>query len=121
MQTLSYTYEKPQNNDKGDTFFPAMERNIQKLNDHVHDGVTSAFLSSASQAIASGSWAAAPIGGGVYRQLIALPAGLNYDTCEIWFKLSTGEYVLPTVERASASTYYVYTNNNALAYVAFYR
>lgn len=121
MITLSYGYKKPVNPDQGDLFFPAMEFNIQRLNDHAHDGVNSAPLASQSQSIFPGSWVAAPIGGGLYRQLVTMPLGLNYDTVDIWFKLSTGEFVYPSVERASASTYYVYTNDNSLTYVARYR
>lgn len=45
MITLSYGYEKPQNGDTGDVFFPALERDIQRLNDHTHDGVNSPFIS----------------------------------------------------------------------------
>lgn len=121
MQTLSHGYEKPQNPDTGDLFFPALERNIQRDNDHTHNGLDSALLASLTQSISSGLWVAAPIGGGVYRQAVTVPTGVNYDVCQIWFKLSTGEYVLPSVERISTTQYYVYTNDNTLTYTAYYR
>lgn len=121
MQTLSYGYKKPANPDTGDEFYPAMEDNIQRLNDHDHDGVNSAPLASRTVSAPSGAWVAAPIGGGVYRQQVSVPAGLNYDDCQIWFKLSTGEYVFPSVERVSASLFWVYTNDNSLNYVAYFR
>ena len=121
MQTLSYGYKLPANPDTGDQFFPAMEFNIQRLNDHTHNGVNSAPIASTQQSVLAASWAAAPIGGGLYRQLVTMPVGFSYDTTNIWFKISTGEFVYPTVERVSASTYYIYTNDNTLTYVANYR
>lgn len=121
MITLSKGYEKPQNPDTGDVFFPALERNIQRLNDHTHDGVNSQFLATTSQSILSANWVAAPIGGGVYRQLVTVPAGFSWDQCEAWFKLSSGETVYPALERVSATTFYVYTNDNTVAYTAFFR
>lgn len=48
MEILSYGYKKPVNGDTGDVFFPALEENIQKQNDHTHDGVNSAFIASQS-------------------------------------------------------------------------
>ena len=122
MQTLTYGYLKPQNSiDYGDQFFPAMEFNIQRLNDHNHDGVNSARLSSTSQNILNSAWVAAPIGGGLYMQTVTMPAGFNYDSCQILFKLSTGEFVYPSVERVNTTSYKLYTNDNSLDYVAVYR
>lgn len=121
MLTLTKGFKKPQSPDTGDIFFPAMEQNIQQLNDHTHDGTTSQLLSTNTQNILAANWVAAPIGGGQYRQLITVPTGFSYDVADIWFKLSTGELVFPTVERASATTYYVYTIDNSQTYVANYR
>lgn len=121
MITLSKGYKKPQNPDTGDVFFPAMEQNIQQLNDHAHNGTDSQLLATTTANLLAANWAAAPIGGGLYRQLVTMPAGFQYDVAEIWFKLSSGELTVPTVERASATTYYVYTNDNTLTYVANYR
>lgn len=121
MTTLSMGYQKPANTDTGDIFFPAMAANIQLLNDHTHDGVTSKLLSSTTQSILAASWAAAPIGGGVFRQLMTVPAGFSFDQCEVWFRLSTGQNVYPSVERQSSTTYYIYVNDNTLNITAFYR
>ncbi len=121
MHTTTYGYKRPDNNDTGDIFWDALVFNINQLNSHNHDGVTSAPLALQSGSVASGSWVAAPIGGGVYRQAITLPAGLAYDTCQIWFKLSTGDHVYPSVEKISSSQFYVYTNDNTKTYTAFYR
>ncbi len=119
MQTLSYGYSKPANPDTGDVWFPAMETNIQQLNDHNHDGVTSAPLTSTLQTISSGSWVATT--NGTYRQLLTVPTGLSFDVCAIWVRRSTGEFAYPTMERVNATTFYLYTNDNTLSYKVFYR
>jgi hypothetical protein len=121
MQTLSNGYLKPSNTDTGDIFFPAMEFNIQRLNDHTHDGSNSSHLATTSQNILAASWAAAPIGGGLYVQTVTIPTGFSYDSVEVWFRLSTGEFVYPSIEKVDATHYKIYTNDNSLAYVAYYR
>lgn len=121
MLTLSYGYKLPQNPDTGDVVFPALQTDIQQLNDHAHNGVDSAPLATQSASILAAAWSAAPIGGGVYRQSISMPTGLSYDVAQIWFKVSTGEYVYPSVEKINSTSYYVYTNDNLLQYTAFYR
>lgn len=121
MIILSNGYKLPESPDTGDIFFGAIEFDIQRLNDHSHNGTDSALLSTVSQNILAANWVAAPVGGGVYRQSVTVPTGYSYDTANIWFKLSTGEYVYPSVERITGTTYYVYTNNNALDYLALYR
>ena len=119
--TLSKGVIKPASPDTGDTFFSDIAANAQLQNDHVHDGTTGALLTSASTSIPAGSWAASPIGGGSYRQLVTLPAGYAYTTCVMEFRLSTNEMVYPSIEYVSASTYYIYTNDNSLTYTAKYR
>ena len=121
MITLSKGFLQPQNSDTGDVWFPALAANMAQLNNHTHDGSTSQLLSTSTANILAANWSAAPIGGGQYRQLITVPTGYSYDVCDIWFKLSTGELVYPTVERASATTYYVYTIDSSQTYVAYYR
>lgn len=121
MLTLSYNYKKPQNSDTGDVVFPALEADIQQINDHAHNGTDSAPLATSTVAISAGSWVAAPIGGGVYRQSITVPSGMTYDVSQVWFKLSTNEYVYPSVEKIDSTHFYVYTNDNSLAYVAYFR
>lgn len=121
MTTLSMGFLKPANGDTGDVFFPAMAANIQQLNDHTHDGLTSKLLTSTTQSVLSANWVAAPIGGGIYRQLMTVPAGYSLDVASLWFRLSTGEYVYPSVERQSSTTYFIYVNDNSLNITAFYR
>lgn len=117
--TLSYGYIKPANPDTGDSFFPALAANIQQMNDHAHNGTDSAPLATRTVSVPSASWVL--VSGGNYRQAVAIPAGMSYDVCHIWFKLSTNEYVYPSVERISASSFYVYSNDNSLTYTAYLR
>lgn len=124
MQTLSYGYKKPQSGDNGSVFFPALEDNMQRLNDHNHDGVDSAILTTASlkvatQAISSASWSATS--GGTYRQNVTISGGLNYDEISIELRdAATGHPLLLTVEKIDTSHYYVYVNDNTLDLTAVY-
>ncbi len=121
MITTTYGYLKPENTDTGDVIFPALATDIQKLNDHNHDGTNSAPLASKGVNILAVGWALAPIAGGLYRQSVNLPTGFMYSQCEIWFKLSTGEVVYPSVEKINETSFYVYTNDNTLQYAAYFR
>lgn len=124
MITLSMGFQEPQNGDTGDIFYPALAANLVQLNNHNHDGVSSQLLTTTTQNIAAGSWSAAPAGGGLYVQTVTLPTspvGLSYDVVQIWFKLSTGELVYPTIERVSTTQYKIYTIDNTLNYIANYR
>jgi hypothetical protein len=124
MLTLSYGYKKPQAGDKGTPLFQALEENIQRVNDHNHDGVNSPALTAQSlqgipQSILAANWVAfGPTGH--YRQLVTMFAGFNFDTCYTSFRKTTGEMIYPTVERFSATQFYVYTTDPTLDFVAVY-
>lgn len=125
MQTLSYGYKKPQTGDKGSVFFPALEDNIQLLNDHSHNGSNSARLTASSVTVVTGtvlaaSWAAVAGQTGTYRQLITMPVGLSYDDYMVSFKDASGHILYLTTEKVSTSTYYVYINDNTKALTAVY-
>jgi len=124
MLTLTYGYKKPQTGDRGVPFFTAMEDNIQRLNDHTHNGSDAALLSAQSivgieTTILAVNWVVHGATG-FYRQLITSPAGIAYDTVQISFRLADRSYVFPTIERVSAAQYYIYTIDNTLAYFAVY-
>lgn len=121
MQTLSFGYKMPENSDTGDVFWDALAFDINRLNNHNHDGLNSSRLSSGAGNIDAASWSAVAGVAGLYQQTVIVPTGFSYDTAAIWFKLSTGEYVYPSVERVSSSSYKVYTNDNSKTYVAYYR
>jgi hypothetical protein len=120
MQTLSYGYKKPDSIDKGDTVFPALETNIQMLNDHTHDGSNSALLATQTVSVSASGWSAVGTSG-LYRKTVTVPTGLNYDTCDVWVKRSTGERCYPTLERISSTQFYIYTNDSSLAYTCYFR
>jgi len=124
MLTLSYGFKKPQSGDQGASLFTDIELNVQKTNDHTHDGTNSAKLpaqsiTGVSQTIASGSWIANGATGH-YRQQVTVPAGFDFDTVGISFRTSAGIYIHPTVERVSATQYFVYTTDNTIDYEALY-
>jgi len=117
MLTLSYGYKLPEQDDEGDEVFSALEDNITRLNGHSHNGTDSARLTTTRQTISSANWA--PSGTG-YRQLVTVPNSANFDDVGIEFRFSDGSVVYPTVEKVSATTYYVYTNDNTSDFVAVY-
>src|SRR5690348_3657565 len=93
MLTLTYGFKKPETNDKGNQFFPALELNAQLTNDHSHNGTDSALLPTVSlvkstQSIASGSWSATS--GGRYRQEVTLPAGFTFANTQMSFVITGG-------------------------------
>lgn len=121
MITLSKGIKKPQNPDTGDIWFPGLESNAQIQNDHNHDGLSSQLLAITTQAILSASWTAAAGKTGIYVQTVTVPAGFSYDSCDVLFKLSSGEIVYPSIERVTSTTYKIYTTDNTLNYNAYYR
>lgn len=124
MQTLTYGYLKPETGDKGSVWFPALEADIQQLNDHTHNGVNSSLIQSSSiiavtQNILAANWVATT--GGTYRQLVIMTGGLQYDNFMVNVRLtSTGHIIYPTIEKVSAATFYIYTNDNSLDYTLVY-
>ncbi len=119
ISTLSKGYQKPSNPTTGDAFFPAMEDNIQLMNDHVHDGVTGAINPAASATISSGAWGVADANG-IYTQEITLPVGRTFDTTILNFRTSTGEVIYPKVAKSATNKFNVYTNDNTVGFVVLY-
>lgn len=122
MQTLSNGYLLPETGDRGSVWFPALESNIQQLNDHNHNGSNSEKLS--SEAIASltaqilpGAWVVQADGS--YRAPVTMPGSLEFDTKII--KLRTNNKALyADVEKVTANTFYVYVNDNSLTVEIIY-
>jgi hypothetical protein len=125
MNILTYGVKQPQTGDKGSVFFPALEDDLEYLNDHVHDGVQGApipatNIEAVKQNLLAASWLA--VSGGHYRQLVTVSNGKNFEDVNIAFRLtSTGEPVLLTTEKVSSTTYYVYINDSALDVTVSYR
>lgn len=125
MQTLTYGFLLPQTGDKGTPLWTALQANIQKTNDHNHDGINSAPISataiaSQQQAISHTNWTAygGPIGH--YRQLVTMAAGFKFDLNNISFRTAAGAYVYPTVERVNPTSFYIYTIDPTMDLVANY-
>lgn len=127
--TLSYGFEQPATGDKGSVFFPALEANIQLVNDHTHNGTNSAKLTSAAsvavtQAISSASWSHQ--GSGTYRQTITIPAALTgnggvYESFSIQFlNTANGRKLFLQTEKVTSTTYYLYINDNSIDVTAVY-
>lgn len=125
MQTLSYGYLKPETGDKGTTLFTALEGDIQRLNDHTHNGTDSASLpaqsiSAVTQTILSAAWVASGATGH-YRQLVTCASGFTIDATNIGFRSVAGHIIFPTVEKVTATTFYVYTTDSSAAMTAVYK
>lgn len=125
MNTLTYGVKKPQTGDKGSVFFPALEDDLQYLNDHAHDGVTGApipatNIQAVKQNILAAGWLS--VGDGYYRQLVTVANGKNYDDVDISFRdAATKDPLWLGTEKVSSTTYYVYINNSTLNVIASYR
>jgi hypothetical protein len=122
--TLSYGYIQTQNGDKGSVWFPALNSNIQQLNDHTHDGVTSAQIAATSinagtVAIPSASWVLDVTGR--YRQDVTVPSGFNMTGYSITFYLSTGEIIHPSITQLSSTSFRIFGPDNTLTYSAVFR
>jgi len=122
--TLSYGYINPQNGDPGSVWFPALNSNISQLNDHNHDGITSAQLAStgitgASVTIPNTSWVLDVTGR--YMQDVSVPPGYNMSQYSITFYLSTGEIICPSITQLSGTSFRVYGPDTTLSYVAVFR
>ena len=126
MQTLTYGMQIPETGDIGSDFFPALEDNFTQLDAHSHNGTDSPKLSGSSmnaytQNISSASWVAVAGVSGLYKQVVTMSGGLQYDNYIPTFKESvTKDVLLLTVEKETANTYTVYCNDNTLDLVAYY-
>lgn len=119
ISTLSNGYKKPSDPTYGDLFFPAMETNIQLMNDHTHDGSDGNQIANTTQSAAAASWGS-DLGGGTYRQLITMTSPFVFDSTRIEVRRSTGEMAYPTIEKVSSNTFYIYTNDNSVTYTINY-
>lgn len=122
--TLSFGYKRPDTGDKGSTFYPNLEDNITRLNGHTHDGVDSSQLTAGSVTAATKSVLAAAHtndGNGNYSQVVSMPTGLQYDEHNVTFRnATTGDQLLLTVEKETATTFTVRINDNSFNLTALF-
>lgn len=125
MIVLSYGFQQPENGDPGSVWFPALNVDIQKLNDHTHDGVNSALLQLSSFTggtvdILATDWTLDVAGR--YKQTVTVPTGYNMDDFNPLFRLTaSGDLVYPSVEKVTGTTFDVFTIDNTLDYTAVFR
>ena len=125
--TLTYGRKRPTTGDRD--FWGQLEDNIVVDDAHDYNGVNSPALSpknfsKSTAAIASGSWSAVSGQAGTYEQTITVPTGYAVDSMQVKFYITSGGQagyeVFPTVRKASATTYKVFTNDNSVGYTAVY-
>jgi len=115
VQTTSYGYKTGEDGDKGKTIFDFFNFNFLRLNSHKHDGVDSQKLDSTniqkiSQSLDSADWVAHT--NGLFRQLVTLVGGLDYDDITITCKdAATSNQLYLGVEKVTDTTFYVYCND----------
>lgn len=126
MLTLTYGYKKPEAQDLGTVVFPAMEENLQRLNDHTHNGVNSAPLTAVSvvptfQSVLSAAWVL--VANGIYKQTVTMPTGLVFENTSKEYRILLGAGVIyyPTIVRLSTTSYEIYINDNTLAVTVAYK
>lgn len=131
-QTLSNGYKKPQTGDRGNSFFKDLEDNIQRTNDHTHNGIDSEKIPSQNilkqtQTISSANW------GGSSRpntsefvQNITLPSGLTFDLTTMEFRDATigsstlGGVIHPFIQKINDTSYIIGLNDDTLDVLVIY-
>ena len=124
MQTLSNLFKKPESGDRGTVLFTALADNIQKLNDHTHNGTNSEPI--AASAITKGTLAVPASGWssdattGLYRQSITFPGDFTHGNSHIRCFFNGGTYdgleCFPTIEKITSTTAYIYSLSNSQAF-----
>jgi len=111
--TLSNGYILPANGDLGDVFWPALEANIQRVNDHNHDGTNSSRLAATSVETVTEAIPAATftLVGSQYRATVDLPGSGLIENVHVTFRDPTTQaQVLLHYEKISTTQFYVFTN-----------
>lgn len=125
---LSYGYKKPQTGDKGSTFFPELEANIQQLNDHAHNGSNSAQIPSTNILCVKVSLSDPVLGqpawtfespGKFYKE-IEIPNNADYANVFIMVKNDAEEQMFLDIKPVSGNTkkFKVYSNDSGLSATA---
>ena len=123
--TLSHGYKKPSTGDRGSVWFANLEDNITLSNSHDHDGtdgeaIAAKYITKATDSVAAGSWVAVAGQAGTFSQTKTLPSGYLMATTQIHFLDPNGHPLMLSVEKASATTYTVFINDNSLTLTAVY-
>jgi len=124
MQTLSNGYQLPETGDRGSVWFPAIESNIQRLNDHTHNGVNSERLTPEAFDAFTDSTSLIPANwtlhsSGIYRAAVTMPGSKLFDTTTINLR-TNGRRLYADIEKITDNTFYVYVNDNSLTVTVLY-
>jgi len=121
MIILPYGIEQPTTGDRGSVFFPILERGLQRLSSHDHDGVNSALISAAHSSagtvlLPSGSWVL--VSPGLYSQTVNLPVNFDYDNTSFEVRLNDAsqETIYADIAKVTATSIIVYAATNTLNY-----
>lgn len=129
MDILTYGYKLPETGDRGAIFFPAIEDDINRLNDHNHDGLNSSQLTAQSvvaisQSLLAAGWVAVVAEPGLYRQLVTMIPGTLFDSYSFAFQVvgggDDGKRLQLRHEKVAPTTFYVYINDNTAALTVLY-
>lgn len=125
MITLTYGQQIPEQGDRGVPLFQALEDNFTRTDGHNHDGVNSPLLTATAfvgiaDTVPLANWVTYGGPVGHYRQAVTMHTGFLFDTCKITFRTVGGAYIYPTVERITNLTYYVYSTDNSIDFIALY-
>jgi hypothetical protein len=124
MIVLSYGFQQPENGDPGSVWFPALNADIQKLNDHTHDGTDSSLLNlsafiGGSVAVLAANWVLdVP---GRYKQLVVVPTGYDYDNFTPSTRLANGDIAYPRIDRVSGTSFNIFTLDNTQGFTVIFR
>lgn len=113
MIILTNGYQLPEDGDLGDIWFDALEANIQRLNDHKHNGLDSAKLSTSSIEALSSTIDSADftLVSGEYQYDLTLPPLILLDTSAIEFRdATTRDRIYLKYEMLSVSQIRVFSN-----------
>ena len=120
MQTLSHGVKKPENGDVGAPIFAAINGNADILNDHTHDGtdsekVLSHNIEKNATTLPTASWVAGDRG---FSQTVTCPGSVTLDKVALRFRIKSGslqhQFVNPTVEPTSLTSFVVIVNDSSL-------
>jgi len=121
MQDLTYL-KKPESGDTGSELFEALENDIEILDDHDHDGVTSEKLNTLSTvaytiSIDTNDWVAY---NNIYKKIVNMPTGHNYSDYIIIIKDNSGDQIFCDIEDNDNNTsFIVYHMNNTTELTAY--
>ena len=114
MIILSKGYKLPQTGDFGDTWFPALEDNINLSNSHTHNGVDGEKISGINLLASTLTVLAASFadqGDGYWRSTVTVPSGGLVDNYVVAVKdPTTKDPIFPKLEKLSATQFYIYLN-----------